>query len=270
MTWTYLSKRGTDEYVNMFAHGSGARPTVLETWNYTQDSNPLVIRGIMKHKLIKQCWADDRQFRYIDSGYFGNKPSAANPSGWKHWHRIVDNNLQHGTVVQRPGDRWEQFGIAMPRRRHGKAIIIAAPDAKPCVFYNIDPAQWLANTKAEIEKYTDRPVYIRDRNPDPRFRANNTFAQRIQDDVHAVVVFNSVAATESILTGVPTFVLAPSNAARPVSNTDLSQIEDPWYPTTDEIYTWASHLAYGQFHIDELANGTAARILAQTKELSNA
>lgn len=270
MNWTYLSKNGTDEYVNMFAHGSGARPTVLETWNYTQDSNPLVIRGIMKHKLIKQCWADDRQFRYIDSGYFGNKPSAANPSGWKHWHRIVDNNLQHGTVVQRPGDRWERFGIAMPRRRHGKAIIIAAPDAKPCVFYNIELAQWLANTKAKILKYTDRPVYIRDRNPDPRFRANNTFAQRIQDDVHAVVVFNSVAATESILTGVPTFVLAPSNAARPVSNTDLSQIEDPWFPDQDQIYAWVSHLAYGQFHIDELASGAAARMLQETKEITNA
>jgi hypothetical protein len=55
-----------------------------------------------------------------------------------------------------------------------------------------------------------------------------------------------------------------------VSNTDLSQIEDPWYPTTDEIYAWASHLAYGQFHIDELASGAATRILQETKELSNA
>jgi len=79
-----------------------------------------------------------------------------------------------------------------------------------------------------------------------------------------------VAATESILTGVPTFVLAPSNAARPVSNTDLSQIEDPWFPEHDQIYAWASHLAYGQFHIDELADGTAARILNETKELLNA
>jgi hypothetical protein len=43
------------------------------------------------------------------------------------------------------------------------------------------------------------------------------------DDVHAVVTFNSIAGTEAILAGVPVFALAPSNAARPVSNTDLTQ-----------------------------------------------
>jgi hypothetical protein len=270
MTWTYLSKKGTDEYVNMFAHGSGSNPTVLETWDYTNNQDPLVIRGIMKHKLIKQCWADSRRFRYMDSGYFGNKPNDSNPNGWKHWHRIVENNLQHSNVLKRPGDRWERFKIAMPSRQHGSAIIIAAPDTKPCIFYDVDLDSWLAQTKATIEQYTDRPVYIRDRNPDPRFRAANTFADRLKQDVHAVVTFNSVAATESVLTGIPTFTLAPCNAAMPVSNTDLSKIDNPWYPTTDEIYAWASHLAYGQFHIDELANGTAARILKQTEELTNA
>jgi len=270
MSWTYLSKNGTDEYVNMFAHGSGAVPTVLETWDYNQDSNPLVIRGIMKHKLIKQCWADARPFRYMDSGYFGNKPSTANPNGWKHWHRIVDNNLQHGAVVARPSDRWDRFQISLPKRRHGSAIIVAAPDVKPCVFYGVDLTVWIEQTVATIKQHTDRPVYVRDRNPDPRFRAHNTFADRLRDDVHAVVTFNSVAATESILTGVPVFVLAPCNAALPVSNTDLSLIENPKFPDTDEIRAWASHLAYGQFHIDELANGTAARILQETKELTNA
>jgi hypothetical protein len=43
------------------------------------------------------------------------------------------------------------------------------------------------------------------------------------DDVHAVVTFNSIAGTEAILAGVPVFALAPSNAARPVSNTDLTK-----------------------------------------------
>ena len=67
MNWIYLSKNNNDEYVEMFAHGSGAVTTALETWDYNQSSDPLVIRGIMKHKIIKQCWQDHRRFRYIDS-----------------------------------------------------------------------------------------------------------------------------------------------------------------------------------------------------------
>ena len=83
-------------------------------------------------------------------------------------------------------------------------------------------------------------------------------------DVHALVTFNSIAATESIMAGVPAFVLAPCNAALPVSNTDLSKIESPWYPDRDFIEIWLSHLAYCQFSNQELADGTALRILQET------
>jgi hypothetical protein len=79
-----------------------------------------------------------------------------------------------------------------------------------------------------------------------------------------------VAATESVLNGVPVFVTAPCNAALPVANTDLTQIETPWLPSEDAVQAWANHLAYGQFHIKELMSGEAAHILQQTKELSNA
>jgi hypothetical protein len=87
--------------------------------------------------------------------------------------------------------------------------------------------------------------------------------------VHAVVTFNSIAATESVLAGTPVFVLAPCNAARPVANLDLSQIETPWFPDQDQIHAWACHLAYGQFHIDELRNGLAEHILRATEEMTN-
>jgi hypothetical protein len=53
------------------------------------------------------------------------------------------------------------------------------------------------------------------------------------------------------------FTLAPANAAAPVGLQDLSQIDSPYYADTDKLYAWACHLAYGQFHIDELKNGSA-------------
>ena len=264
MTWIFLNKNNSDEYIELFAAGSNTVPTCLETWRYEDSQDPLVIRGIMKHKIIKRCWADQRDFYYMDSGYFGNRPSAANPNGWKYWHRIVPNNLQHDTVIDRPADRWERLNIRMrPRQQHSRNILIVAPDEKPCTFYGITLDQWLSSTIETIKKHTDRPIVTRQR---PASRTDRK-TQRAEDwlaDVHAVVTFNSSAATESILAGVPVFVTAPCNAARPVSNLDLTKIETPWFPTDDERHAWACHLAYGQFHTTELRDGTATRILKET------
>ena len=61
--------------------------------------------------------------------------------------------------------------------------------------------------------------------------------------------------------GYPAFVLAPCNAAKPVASTDLSQIDKPYYPDQDKLYSWACHLAYGQFHNDELQTGAALTMI---------
>lgn len=256
----FLSKKGQDEYVEMFARGCGQRVTVLESWDYHSSNEPLVIRGIMKHKIIKQCWQDQREFLYMDSGYFGNKPSPQNPNGWKLWHRIVPNNLQHGNIVARPADRWLRHGITIKPWRSGNRILIAAPDDKPCIFYGIDLEQWLADTVSAVKRATDRPIEIRHRTKNRQSRLNNSFEQALQD-VHAVVTFNSVAATESVLQGVPVFVTAPCNAALPVANTDLNMIDTPWLAPRDMVEAWAHHLAYGQFHNSELKSGLAGEIL---------
>jgi hypothetical protein len=198
----------------------------------------------------------------MDSGYFGNRPSTANPHGWKLWHRVVANDLQHGAVQPRPPDRWQRHQIAMPKRTHGTHIVIAAPDAKPCIFYGINLEQWLEQTMATLRQHTDRPILVRQRNPNRQTRLANDFTASLQD-VHAVVTFNSIAATESILAGVPVFVLAPTNAALPMANRDLANIEQPWFPHTDQIHAWACYLAYGQFHNNELQDGTALKILKE-------
>lgn len=263
--WIYLSKHGRDEYVNLFAQGAKIAPTQLETWDYSADQSPLVIRGIMKHKLIKQCWQDCRSFRFIDTGYFGNHACLTNPHGWKHWHRIVPNNLQHNSIMPVSNDRWHQHGIKLAARQYGKKIVIAAPDEKPCIFYGVDFASWITNTVTTVKRYTDRPIEIRQRDPNRKNRQRNSLSEALRD-AHALITFNSNAATEAIIQGVPSFVLAPCHAASPVANRDLAKIDNPWWPDDDLRHCWAHSLAYGQFHIDEMRSGQAHQILDQLEQ----
>lgn len=264
--WIYLSKKGTDEYINRFARGAGVPPTAIENWQYEDEPEKgLVLRGIMKHKIMKRCWEDGRPFRYMDTGYFGNRPSTLNPNGWKWYHRIVDNDLQHGDIVLQSSDRWERLGIRIqPWRRDGRNIVIVMPDEKACLFYDTTPDAWLESVGRQIAGKTDRPVMVRQRVADPDKRTRDpatSFDAVLRGDTFAIITFNSVAATEAIIAGIPAFVTAPCNAARPVANTDLARICDPWYPDPDLVRSWACHLAYGQFHISELEDGTALAIL---------
>ena len=260
--WIFLSKNGQDEYIEMLARSVGAQITATQDFDYAASDRPIVLRGILKHKIMHQCWQDHRDFYYVDTGYFGNQTSARNPTGTKLWHRIVRNDLQHSDIRPRPADRWQRLDLESHPRRYGRRIIVAAPDDKPCRFYGIDRDAWIQDTVTTIQQHTDRPVIVRERDPSRQVRVmQDPLSHLLINDVHALVTFNSAAAVESILAGVPAFVLAPTHAAAPVANRDLAAIESPLWPDPDKIHAWACHLAYGQFHVRELRDGTAMRIV---------
>lgn len=266
--WIFLSKNGEDSFMNMFAKGCGVTPTSTEDFVYEDSNAPIVMRGILKHKLIKRCWEDRRDFYFMDSGYFGNEVTRENPNGWKYWHRIVKNNIQHTDVIKRPNDRFLKLGKSfLDWKTNGSKILIAAPDEKPCKFYGIDQKTWMRNTVKTIREHTDRPIVIRERtkNRDIRMKISS-FQEALQDDVFAVVTFNSNAAVESVLSGIPVFALAPIHAAAPVSCQDISKINTPYYPSRDQLNDWACHLSYGQFHVSELRDGSAKRKLEEWYE----
>lgn len=261
--WIFLSKEGNDEYINAFAMGSGGRVVNTDEFKYNDSEDPVVLRGILKHKIMKRCWFEGRDFYFMDTGYMGNQKGPLNPMGWKYYHRIVKNDLQHDEIIHRPADRFKKLAIPIHNwKRGGRKILIAKPDEKPMKFYDLDLEQWLQETIDTIKQYTDRPVEVRERVKSRTDRIiTNSFKEALDDDVFAVVTFNSNAASEAVLYGYPAFTLAPTHAAKPVTSQDLSKIETPYYPSIDKVESWAHHLAYGQFHVNELKDGTAWRIL---------
>ena len=264
----FLSKGGEDEYINMLAQSAGQTPTNTDFFDYkydvTMDGMTPVLRGILKYKIMQKCLADNKDFYYVDSGYVGNNISRLNRMGNKLYHRIVRNDLQHKTITPRPADRWQALDVVLQPRKFGRKIIVATPDEKPCRYYGIDQQQWVEQTVAELKKYTDRPIEIRHRAPKRIDRVSTApLSTVLANNVHALVTYNSIAAVESIFAGVPAFVLAPTHIAEPVASKDLSQIENPVWANRDTLDAWCHSMAYGQYHVKELRDGTAFRMMQE-------
>ena len=156
------------------------------------------------------------------------------------------------------------MGYELKPRRHGSKILIAAPDEKPCIFYGINLQQWLDEVVTTIKKHTDREIVWREKASRGE-RTNATIYDALDDDVYALVTYNSIATVEAIQYGIPAFSLAPT-AASAVSSTDLSLIETPPRVSEDVIYKWLSSLAYGQFSLTEILTGKAWNLVQENEQ----
>jgi hypothetical protein len=242
-----------DPTLTSFVQGCGGQ---IDHWDKVQGTNtPVVLRGITKGKIMKACWETGRDFYYIDTGYFGNEKG-------KLYHRITKNNVQNfGPIIDRPGDRFSQTGQRLKKfRRDGSKILLAPPSQKLLKFYQIDLETWMAETIAEIKKYTDREIVVRHKQLRKIRSTTDTIQMALADDVYCLVTYSSIAAGEALLCGKPAITLGP-NVAAPLCSTNISEIESINIPSLDQVDAWARHLAYCQFTRAEMENGTAWNIL---------
>ena len=245
--------------LEIFALGAGGRLTV---WDQTSNNmTPVVFRGITKTKHMRSCEERGRDYYYMDTGYFGNGEK-------KIYHRITKNSMQHiGPIINRPRDRLSKIEWREQRFTPGRNILLCPPSDKAMSCFGLDLNEWLDETIDTIKQYTDRPIIVRTK-PSRRDRVTtDTIQQALSNDVHCLVTYNSIAATEAILYGKPAFTLGP-NAAHTMSLSDLSMIENPYYPSLDQVVDFAAHLSYCQFTEFEMRDGTAWKILNETSDLS--
>lgn len=248
---------GDDPYIRDLAAGAGGTVTSVNQFGYDSSTQPIVLRSILKYKIMNRCRADSRDFYYVDTGYFGNNISATNPRGLKRYHRIVKNGLQHNNSSGNwDNQRIKHLNLQFPTEcNSGNEILIVAPGGKACKYYKTTPDSWIASTVEQLQAHTNRPINIRQKTKQRNERLNLPIEDEIKKS-YAVVTHNSIAAVESVMLGKPVFITTTDNAALPVANTNLADIEKPFYPSPSVIYNWVCRLSYGQFGIAEMRNGT--------------
>ena len=241
-----------DPILQSFVQGAGGQISTWEKENQTM--TPAVLRGITKRKQMDACRAAGRDFYYMDTGYFGNGKR-------KTYHRITKNDVQNfGPIIDRPRDRLDRCEIKLRKFRSGSKILLAPPSQKLLNLYDIVLEEWLVNVQEEIKQHTDREVVIRLKQGRATRVNDDTMEMALDNDIHCLVTFSSIAAGEALLLGKPAITLGP-NAAAALCSHSISEIEKLKVPTLDEVDAWARHIAYCQFTEPEMRDGTAWRIL---------
>jgi len=231
-----------------------------------EKDKPLVVRGVIKKDHVNRCIDINRDFYYIDTGYLGNFPSVGNTSGKKIWHRVVKNENQHSIIRNVPSDRWEKLVKQDPRlkwngwKNYNKKILLVMPNPKACRYYDVDYDTWVAETQEKIKKYSSLPVEVRIKGARSERNNGYTIYDAFDSGVYATVAFNSIAALESVLYGIPAFVSVPC-AASPLADNNLKNLSNPFKPDLDLILKQCHNVSYGQFTMEEILNGTAYELI---------
>jgi lipopolysaccharide biosynthesis glycosyltransferase len=248
-----------DEYLEAFSLGCNGK---LSTWDEEKNTDtPLIIRGVGKssREAVKHCWATNRDFYAIDTGYFGNSKSKS-----KGWHRVTKNNLQdYGPIIERPTDRL--LGWKFSKFKSGSKILICPPSDKVMKFFDQpSPEEWTQQIIRQLKQHTDRPIEVRLKPNRTQRIANDSIEAALANDVHCLVTYNSIAALEALNFGKPAIALGP-NCASMVCNTALVEVENLHIPDKDEMTSLMSHLSYCQFSRGELMNGFAWDIVNESR-----
>lgn len=236
------------------------------------------VRGITNNKYCNLIRKIGGNYLYIDTGYFGNlnqyyNSKSINIVSRKLFHRIVLNDMQLNNVVKSNSERYNKTLefikrdynaseniFLKPWKKAGNKIIICPPSEKVCSVHHFNIDDWIENTVKKIKKYSDREIVIRKKPHGRTERFNNNPIQKLfDDDVFILVSYNSIAATEAIIHGIPILTLG-KNAAFSMGLKKIKDIEKPIYP---ERKLWLNNLANEQFHIEEIQDGTAWKYLQQ-------
>lgn len=199
----------------------------------------------------KDWWNTDKGFFY--------------PGHFKGFYRIAKNRLQPKYIGDEMNpDRWNSLNIKLRKMREPehKPHILLCPPTKAMLDFHQPPFAeedemevWKTpeKTKAELEKYTDIPIKVRN-------KGESTPLEWDLENCYSVVTFNSNVAIKAIIQGVPA-ITSPYHVVNTWNALDLTSIEDidlDWFEVMREkLFIF---LSWCQFNLNEFRDGWAWKI----------
>lgn len=238
--------------------------------------------GVVNYEIIPVCKANKIDFIYLDNCYFGNLSSYfTDKKCKKNFYRVVLNDTCLRKIVSREEDRllkqlkylkdnYNAQYVVEEYRRDGENILIIPPSGKVLEICKIDEDEWIEEVIVQVQQQTKYNPMVRERSRTRGERLNNPIQEEFKK-AYATVSFNSAAAIESLMFGVPTFIHDNTDgqseiysAARVLSRDNISNLNDRFFPKNR--YEWLCHLAYGQFDREEMFGGYAKDFILKQLE----
>ncbi len=264
MVRCYLSGNPVhDNVISAFYDGCGAEKELVSDWRY-DPSDIAVVFGVYKSKvpisiprgvIIAEQKKRELDTIILETGYInrGDDELCHYAAGFNGLNGRADFRNANS-----PDDRIRKLGPTLsPWRTDGKHILLCGQVPWDASVDHINFIDWLDKTKAKLATLTQRPVRFR---PHPCISKPDMSLDEDLEDCWAVVTFNSNAAVDSAIRGIPVFVDDDGSMACEVANRDLSNIESPSIP---ERQQWLNDLAYSQWTPSELREGLAWKHLSQ-------
>ena len=150
---------------------------------------------------------------------------------------------------------YSKFKIdAAPR---GNKILLVPPSEKSCRYYGITKEWWLNNTINQINSHWTKThkadIEIREKKK-WRARANYSLMDQLHEGHYwCTVTYNSIAAVESAMCGVPCITALRTSAASCISELDIKNINDPYLAHPEKVKQHFYYLTQCQFTPRELS-----------------
>lgn len=208
---------------------------------------------------------------YFDKGYSRQRSPNGNRT-WEYWRCAINAHQPTARLLTRdyPADRLAGLELElMPWRAQGEHIVIAGSSQKYHDFHSLrDPTAYASRLVKWLRAHTDRPIVYR---PKPswtdavpiagtRFSGRHEKLGTLLKGAWALVTHGSNACFEAVLWGVPSLILGNA-VARPLSSTEIAEIEAPRLASDEERQHWLRGLSYWQWTAAEYASGEAFAFL---------